>query len=1811
MEAIEKSHLEILGESISQEDINLKFLRSLPLEWRTHTLIWRNKADLEDQSLDDLFKNLKTYKAEVKISSNSRQTTQNIAFVSSNNTDSTNETVNAVPIKNEDLKQIDADYLEEMDLKWEMAMLTMRAKRFLQKTGRNLGANATAAIGNKDTPKRTVPVEVSTFNALVSQCDGVGSYDWSFQADEEPINYAHMTFTSSVSPSSSGSDNEVAPYSKACLKSYATLQSHYDKLTVDFRKSQLDVLLYKTGYDNQVFNSQVFDCDDLNSFESHDSVPTTPVHDRYKSGEGYHAIPPPYIGTFMPPNASTKIPDVVTIESSSTKPSKPVEHTKPTKNPRIDNQTSRGHKHSCNRKACFVCKGLNHLIKDCDYYKKQLVQKPAWNNVLRVNHHHSVRMSHPHSNRNVVQTAVLTRSGLVSLNAARSIFTDVPQTTVKSLRPVKHVVNKAHSPIRRPINHRLAPKNSNFHKKVTTVKVSKVNAVKGTKGNWIQVSHGLGPQKTLSFLFDVHGNSQQALKDKGVIHSGCSRHMTGNISYLSDFEEINGGYVAFGRNPKGGKITGKGFNVSRFIMDDPNITMEEYMRLQTEKAQRHGQTFNWKTATYGKIYCEDFNSFTDFEADFLAIVYNDALTSKENVLSKPTVSIYDAIKTDLDFSISFFDSEEEDYTFICDKDSLSYKLIPVDDLKLEPEKDHVEINIESCSETLNHLIMLSAYAITKARYDFGRQVYRVHVLDFVRLTDEMRGTLTNRLRMVYTGDEGQELFTSHAWRRLFEIKGPGHAPKKVTGTNLFYLRSMDQETANVPYLLAQSLFRHVKGRKSGANMSRGYFIGHLANHFGLVSDEGLMGLSMITRVLLVIDLHELSKLNLYNLLGIIIDLFGRIMVEWRGLILFCHEFSATVDIFPALSTVTDSDFSRIRHASRFCYGSSSYFYFFRRISRECEILFSVSYPYRFYFVEVPVALEVGAAVVASPARVLELDTHSSSEDKPSESSPPPIPTAPILPAPSAIVAPSSEFSLAPVVALPKIRRRRAILIQPGEDIPIGQLYCTHPDGPCKVLTTRKSVRSLPSHRLALSSFPIDLLPPRKRFKDSISPKDSVDEDIDTDVLEDEVEDKIESSVRDTMEVGVYMVFGIGIPNVMLMPNVVEHLEQNMTITRYGMTPEAIKELVNQRVAEALATYEATHATNALEAENQSQNGSDNGNGEIEMNSHKRTVRTDATFAMSWREIMKLMAEVYCARNEIQKMEYELWNLTVKNNDLAAYTQRFQVLTMMCTKMVLDEKDRVENFIRGLPDNIQENVIVTEPTRLQDAVRIANNLMDQKLKGYAVKNAKNKIRLEVNQRDNHGQQPLFQRPNVGGQNVAISYAAGNNERKYQGNYMSNFPKLKDQNCGNKNGVGEARVKAYVLDGRDANPDLNVVKGLLGHPFNIDLMPVELGSFDVIIDMDWLANHHAVIVCDEKILRILYRDEVLIVQGDRGGKGEKSKLSIISCTKTQKYIKKGCPVFLAQVTKKETINKSEEKQIEDVLTVRDYPENDELVYQLQGSKVYSKIDLRSGYHQLKVREEDILKTTFRTRYGHNKFQVMLFGLTNAPASEEEHAKHLRLILELLKKEELYAKFLKCDFWLSRKLCSAPILALPKGSEKFVVYCDASRKGLGTVLMQNEKVIAYASLQLKIHEKNYTTRDLEREAVVFALKILRHYLYGMKFIMFTDHKSLQHILGQKELNMRQCRWLELLIDYNCKIRYHPRKANVVADALSRTKRHRPLRVRALVMSICLDLPVQILNAQVKVRKDENFRTEDLCGMIKKLEQRTDGTLCLNGRS
>ncbi|GKB19359.1 hypothetical protein Tco_0853282 [Tanacetum coccineum] len=542
--------------------------------------------------------------------------------------------------------------------------------------------------------------------------------------------------------------------------------------------------------------------------------------------------------------------------------------------------------------------------------------------------------------------------------------------------------------------------------------------------------------------------------------------------------------------------------------------------------------------------------------------------------------------------------------------------------------------------------------------------------------------------------------------------------------------------------------------------------------------------------------------------------------------------------------------------------------------------------------------------------VLELDTYSLSKADPSESSPPlvciapmvspflcldnlesdteiperhvsptphdamlKIPTAPILPALSAIVAPSSEFPLAPVVAPPEILRRQVILIRPGEDIPIGRFYRTHPGGPCRALTVRKSVRRLPSHYLALrytshhldhftsrsssshsssdhsssrhsisghslsghtppdttdadSSTPSrfltppppvpvcwNLLPPRKRFRDSISPEDSVEEDIDTDVLEDIEANATAVKVAVDRDVEAEIDACIGYYDL-----VIEILFRGIEDYSDGTPKEAtmIMEMVEMEMVEMEMVE-----MEMVEMEMVSffcGNGNPNEN-----NRDARPVVRECTY----QDFMKCQSLNFKGMKGVVGLTSAIigWKLHIRRNDGTDVAVTY--LTMLCTRMVPEEEEgQVERYFRGLSDNIQGNVIAAEPTRLQDAVRIANNLMDQKLKGYTVKNAKNKRR--------------------------------------QGYYRSDCPKLKDQNRRNKarnkmkqewnwlkqEGKGICSDRSFMSTNfstlLDVTPDTldisyaveladerifetnTVLRGctlrLLGHPFNIGLMPV---------------------------------------------------------------------------------------------------------------------------------------------------------------------------------------------------------------------------------------------------------------------------------------------------------------------------------------------------------------------------------------------------
>ncbi|KAI5339933.1 hypothetical protein L3X38_019207 [Prunus dulcis] len=433
---------------------------------------------------------------------------------------------------------------------------------------------------------------------------------------------------------------------------------------------------------------------------------------------------------------------------------------------------------------------------------------------------------------------------------------------------------------------------------------------------------------------------------------------------------------------------------------------------------------------------------------------------------------------------------------------------------------------------------------------------------------------------------------------------------------------------------------------------------------------------------------------------------------------------------------------------------------------------------------------------------------------------------------------------------------------------------------------------------------------------------------------------------------------------------------------------------------------------------------------------------------------------------------------------------------------------------------------------------------------------------------------------------------------------------------------------------------------------NLIPLDLVDLDIILGMDWLEKHHASVDCFRKEVTLRSPGQPKVTFH-----GERRVLltCLNSAITAKKLLKKGCegeieftleflpgtnPIYQTPYRMAPAELRALKTQLQElvdlgfirpsvslwgalVLFVRkkdgtmrlciDYwqlnkvkirnryplPRIDDLFDMLKGAKYFSKIDMRSGYHQLRIREEDIPKTAFRTRYGHYEFLVMPFGLTNAPASFmdlmnrvfrpyldhfvivfiddilvysqtlEGHKKHLRVVFlgHVISAEGIYVdpqkveaivnwvqpisvtgirsflglagyyrRFVEGFQELKKRLTTAPVLALPNNAGNLVIYSDASLQGLGCVLMQHDRVITYASRKLKKHEQNYPVHDLELAAVVFALKIWRHYLYGETCQIFTDHKSLKYFFTQRELYMRQRRWLELIKDYDCTIEYHP---------------------------------------------------------------------------
>nr|GFB27860.1 putative reverse transcriptase domain-containing protein [Tanacetum cinerariifolium] len=434
---------------------------------------------------------------------------------------------------------------------------------------------------------------------------------------------------------------------------------------------------------------------------------------------------------------------------------------------------------------------------------------------------------------------------------------------------------------------------------------------------------------------------------------------------------------------------------------------------------------------------------------------------------------------------------------------------------------------------------------------------------------------------------------------------------------------------------------------------------------------------------------------------------------------------------------------------------------------------------------------------------------------------------------------------------------------------------------------------------------------------------------------------------------------------------------------------------------------------------------------------------------------------------------------VKGTDLASYTQRFQELALLCGRMFFEEAYKIEKYIGGLPDMIHGNVVASKPKTMQKAIEISTELMDKKIRTFAERETASKRKFGNTSRNTQNQQQqqhLNKR-----QNTSRVYTAASGERKQyggsrplcakcnyhhdgpcapkcrncnkishsasdcrsvantnnannhrgtgsgqklgcyecgvQGHFKRECPKLKkNKNQGNQGGRNNAPARVYAVGRAGTDPDANVVMAdgriiglntilrsctlnLLNHPFNIDLMPVEFGSFDAITDMDWLAKYQAVIVCAEKIVRIPWGNETLIIHGNGSNRGNATRLNIISCAKAEKYVKKGFPIFLAHITTKEVEDKSEKKQLEDIPIVRDFPEL-----------------MPFGLTNAPAVFMDLMNRVCKPYL--DKFVIIFINdILIYSKDKKKHEEHLKAILELLKKEELYAKFSKCEFWIPK--------------------------------------------------------------------------------------------------------------------------------------------------------------------------------------------------
>nr|GEW02168.1 hypothetical protein [Tanacetum cinerariifolium] len=595
------------------EDVNLKFLRSLPSEWKSHTLIWRNKTDLEDKSLDDLFNSLKIYESEVKHSSSIGTDSHNLAFVSSTPTDSTTDSVSsavnvsAVGVKltastlphvdslsnaviysffasqssspqldNEDLKQIDVDDLEEMDLEWQMAMVILLGSVGLPEIQEGLLLLSPREGMFQLRPQLqmhwslSVMVQEPMIGAIQQRRNLQNLLSWLFH----PLHPIHLLIIRQKLDTTEKERDDL----NMKLKKFQTSSKRLTDLLASQTSEKAGL-----GYNSQIFTNAMFDCDTYYTSESNfDSWTPSNLYDRFVPSGGYHAVPPLVTGTFMPPKPdlvfhtppsdeneyiafNVQISPTKPEQDLSSRPSAPIIEdwvsdseeddvtqahipVAPTVLLRL-NPHSKGSRRT--KKACFVCKSVDHLINDCDFYARKLAHKT-----------YASRDIHKQTVSAVKLIFSMTRPNLAS-----------------------RAVSKSKSPLRKHLPRHPSSNHTNSPPRVTAAKAFAVSAVQVKKGTWVW------RPKCLILDHDLRttsGNPQHALRDKGVIDSGCSRHMTRNMSYLSDFKELNGGYVAFGGNPKGGKITGKGSGPAwLFDIDSLTRTMNYHPVIAENQPNSH------------------------------------------------------------------------------------------------------------------------------------------------------------------------------------------------------------------------------------------------------------------------------------------------------------------------------------------------------------------------------------------------------------------------------------------------------------------------------------------------------------------------------------------------------------------------------------------------------------------------------------------------------------------------------------------------------------------------------------------------------------------------------------------------------------------------------------------------------------------------------------------------------------------------------------------------------------------------------------------------------------------------------------------------------------------------------------------------------------------------------------------------------------------------------------------------------------------------------------------------------------------------